>query len=109
MKSRRTAITAALAALAISGGSLAYSATASAQDRAGTAPTPGTAEMAAMHERMTDSGMARMHERMTDPGMVRMQELMVAQNPGMARMHELMVAQNPGMARMHERMTDGSR
>ena len=43
MKSRRTAITAVLAALAISGGSLAYSATASAQDRAGTAPALGMA------------------------------------------------------------------
>jgi hypothetical protein len=108
MKSRRTATPAVLAALAISGGSLAYSATASAQDRADAAPAPG---MARMHERTTDPGMARMHERMgaRNPGMARMHELMTVQNPGMARMHELMTAQNPGLARMHERMTDGSR
>ena len=110
MKSRRTAITAALAALAVSGGSLAYSATASAQDRPGTAPAPGTAGSAAMHDRMTDPEMAR-HGRMGEqsPAMARMHELMTAQNPGMARMHELMTAQNPGMAQMHQRMTDGSR
>ena len=96
MNSRRTAITAVLAALAISGGSLAYSATASAQDRAGTAPALG---MAAMHEPM---GAQR-------PGMARMHELMTAQHPGMAPMHELMTAQHSGMARMHERMTEGSR
>ena len=97
MKSRRTAVTAALAALAVSGGSLGYSAAASARDRAGTARAPGTA------------GMAATHERMSDPGMVRMHELMTAENPGMAQMHQRMLEQDPGMTRMHQRMSGGSR
>ena len=83
MNTRRTAATAALAALLVTGGLISSAVAANAQDR-GRAPAPV-------------------------PGMARMHELMSQQNPGMARMHQQMTQQNPGMARMHELMTDGPR
>ena len=83
MTTRRTATTATLAAILVTGGLIGSAVAANAQDR-NRAPAPV-------------------------PGMARMHELMSQQNPGMTRMHERMSQQNPGMARMHELKTDGSR
>ncbi len=73
MTTRRTATTATLAALLVTGGLIGSVVTAHAQDP-DRAPAPV-------------------------PGMTRMHELMSEGNPGMARMHELMSEGNPGMAR----------